>query len=63
MLFRSICNAGDHLVAANTLYGGSFSLLDSSMRKIGIETTFVDPEASESEIKAAFRDNTKALFA
>ena len=63
MAVLTICNAGDHIVAANTLYGGSFSLLDSSMKKLGIETTFVDPEASESEIKAAFRDNTKALFA
>lgn len=63
MAVLTICNAGDHLVAANTLYGGSFSLLDSSMKKIGIETTFVDPEASEFEIKAAFKDNTKALFA
>lgn len=63
MAVLTICNVGDHLVAANTLYGGSFSLLDSSMRKIGIETTFIDPEASDSEIKAAFRDNTKALFA
>lgn len=63
MAVLTICNAGDHLVAANTLYGGSFSLLDSSMKKIGIETTFVDPEASEFEIKAAFKDNTKAVFA
>lgn len=63
MAVLTMCNAGDHLVAANTLYGGSFSLLDSSMRKIGIETTFIDPEASEAEIKAAFKENTKALFA
>ena len=63
MAVLTICNAGDHLVASNTLYGGSFSLLDSSLRKLGIETTFIDPEASDSEIKAAFRDNTKALFA
>ncbi len=63
MAVLTICNSGDHLVATNTLYGGSVSLLDSSMRKIGIETTFIGPEASESEIKAAFKDNTKALFA
>ena len=63
MAVLTICNSGDHLVATNTLYGGSVSLLESSIKKIGIETTFVDPEASEAEIKAAFKDNTKALFA
>lgn len=63
MAILNICSAGDHIVASNTLYGGSFSLLDSSMRKLGIETSFVDPEASEEEIKAGFKSNTKALFA
>ena len=63
MAILTICNAGDHIVALNTLYGGSIGLLDSSMRKIGIESTFIDPEASESQIKAAFKDNTKILFA
>ena len=63
MAVLTICNAGDHLVASNTLYGGSFSLLDASMRKIGINTTFVDPEWNETEIKAAFKENTKAIFA
>lgn len=63
MAVLTICSAGDHLVAVNNLYGGSFSLLDSSLRKMGIATTFIDPEASEDEIKAAFQDNTKALFA
>lgn len=63
MAILNICVAGDHIVASNTLYGGSVSLLDSSMKKLGIETSFVDPEASEEEIKKAFRDNTKALFA
>ncbi|MDY0236604.1 MAG: O-acetylhomoserine aminocarboxypropyltransferase/cysteine synthase [Gudongella sp.] len=63
MAVLTICNSGDHLVATNTLYGGSFSLLDSSLRKLGIETTFIDPESSEVEIKEAFKDNTKAIFA
>ncbi len=63
MAILTICNSGDHIVAVNTLYGGSISLFDSSMRKLGIETTFVDPEASASEIKKAFQDNTKILFA
>ena len=63
MAILTICNAGDHIVALNTLYGGSIGLLDSSMRKIGIESTFIDPESSEREIKAAFKDNTKVLFA
>lgn len=63
MAILTICNAGDHLVALNTLYGGSFSLLDGSMRKIGIETSFVDPEWEDSKIKETFKENTKAVFA
>lgn len=58
----NICNAGDHIVASGTLYGGTFTLLSSSLKKIGIETSFVNPDSSEEEIKALFKDNTKALF-
>lgn len=63
MAIINICNAGDHIVAASTLYGGTFTLLSSSLKKLGIETTFVNPDSSEDEIKACFKENTKALFA
>ena len=60
--FLNICSAGDHIVSANTIYGGSFNLLGVTLKKLGIETTFISQDASEAEIKAAFRPNTKALF-
>lgn len=59
---HNICHAGDHIVAAATLYGGTHTLLGSSFKKIGIDVTFVDPNASIEEIENAFKDNTKALF-
>ncbi len=59
----NICEAGDHIVASNSLYGGTFNLLGTTLKKQGIECTFVDPDASEEEIHAAFRPNTKALVA
>ena len=59
----NICGAGDHFVASTALYGGTFNLFGVTMKKMGIECTFVDPDASEEEISAAFRPNTKALFA
>lgn len=62
MAILNICNAGDHIVAANTLYGGTFTLFSSSMKRIGIETTFISPDSSEEEIRAAFKENTKAIF-
>lgn len=59
----NICEAGDHIVASNSLYGGTFNLLGTTLKKQGIECTFVDPDASEEEIHAAFRPNTKAFVA
>lgn len=59
----NICEAGDHIVASNSLYGGTFNLLGTTLKKQGIECTFVDPDASEEEFHAAFRPNTKALVA
>lgn len=59
----NICEAGDHFVASSTLYGGTFNLFAVTMKKMGIDCTFVDPNASEEEITKAFRPNTKALFA
>ena len=58
----NICQAGDHMVCSSTIYGGTFNLFGVTMKKLGIEVTFVDPDASEEEISAAFRPNTKALF-
>lgn len=59
----NICEAGDHVVAASTIYGGTFNLLGVTMKKLGIDCTFVDTDSSEEEIAAAFRPNTKAVFA
>lgn len=58
----SICNAGEHVVAMNNIYGGSFTLLGSTLEKIGIKTTFVDPGADDETIKAAIQDNTKLIW-
>ena len=58
----NICQAGDHIVSAAGTYGGTVNLLGTTFRKMGIEVTFVDQEASEEEIAAAFRPNTKLLF-
>ncbi|MBE5039016.1 O-acetylhomoserine aminocarboxypropyltransferase/cysteine synthase family protein [Ructibacterium gallinarum] len=58
----NICQAGDHFVCSSTVYGGTFNLFGVTMKKMGIEVTFVDPNASEEELSAAFKDNTKAMF-
>jgi len=58
----NICQAGDHFVTSNEIYGGTYNLFGVTMKKLGIECTFVSQEASEEEIDAAFRPNTKALF-
>lgn len=58
----NLCQAGDHIVSAANIYGGTFNLLGTSLAKLGIEITFVNPDASEGEISAAFRPNTKLLF-
>ena len=58
----NIASCGDHIVASSAIYGGSYNLLAVTMKRMGIETTFVNPDASEEELNAAFRPNTKALF-
>ncbi|MCR5183308.1 MAG: aminotransferase class I/II-fold pyridoxal phosphate-dependent enzyme [Opitutales bacterium] len=58
----NIANAGDHVVSTASIYGGTFNLFMVTMKKMGIDFTFVDQDASEEEISAAFRPNTKALF-
>lgn len=58
----NICETGGHIVSATSIYGGTFNLLGTTFAKMGIEVTFIDQEASEEEIQAAFRPNTKLLF-
>ncbi len=59
----NICEAGDHIVCSNSVYGGTFNLLGTTMKKMGIACTFVNPDASEEELNAAFRENTKCVVA
>ena len=59
----NICEAGDHIVASTSIYGGTFNLFSVTMKKFGISCTFVDQDASEEEIGKAFLPNTKVLFA
>ena len=58
----NICECGDHIVASSSIYGGTFNLISVTMAKMGIEATFVSPDATEEELNAAFRPNTKAMF-
>ena len=58
----NICESGDHIVASTEIYGGTFNLFGVTMKKLGIDCTFVNQNASEEEIQKAFRPNTKALF-
>ena len=58
----NIANAGDHVISSSSIYGGTYNLFAVTMKKMGIDFTFVDPDCSEEELNAAFRDNTKAVF-
>ncbi len=58
----NICQCGDHIVSSSAIYGGTFNLISVTMAKMGIDVTFVSPDASEEELDAAFRPNTKVLF-
>lgn len=58
----NICSAGDHIVSSSAIYGGTFNLFAVTMKKMGFDVTFVDPDASEEELSAAFRPNTKVMF-
>ena len=58
----NIVGCGDHIVASSSIYGGTYNLISVTMAKMGIETTFVSPDATEEELNAAFRPNTKAMF-
>lgn len=58
----NICEAGDHFLSSNTIYGGTFNLFGVTMKKMGIECTFFDPDSSDEEIQALFRPNPKCVF-
>ena len=58
----NICHAGDHVVCSTAIYGGTFNLFNVTMKKLGIDFTFVTPDCSEEELNAAFKENTKAVF-
>ena len=58
----NIATAGDHVIASSAIYGGSFNLFNVTMRKMGIDFTFVDPDCSDEELEAAFQPNTKCVF-
>lgn len=58
----NIAQAGDHIVSSSAIYGGTYNLFNVTMRKLGIDFTFVSPDADEEEIQAAFKPNTKAVF-
>ena len=58
----NLANAGDHVIASATIYGGTFNLFNVTMKKMGIDFTFVDPDCSDEELEAAFRPNTKLVF-
>ena len=58
----NICQAGDHFITSNTIYGGTFNLFGVTLKKLGIECTFIDPDWSDEQIEAAFRPNTKCFF-
>ena len=58
----NIAGCGDHIIASSAIYGGSFNLFSVTMKKMGLETTFIDPDCTEEELNAAFRPNTKAVF-
>ena len=62
MAMFNICECGDHIVASSSIYGGTFNLIAVTMAKMGITATFVSPDATEEELNAAFKPNTKLMF-
>ncbi len=58
----NICECGDHIVSSSSIYGGTFNLISVTMKRMGIDVTFVSPDATDEELNAAFRPNTKAVF-
>lgn len=58
----NICEAGSHIVASSSIYGGTYNLISVTMKKMGVDVTFVDPDCAEEKLNAAFQENTKAVF-
>lgn len=58
----NICEAGSHIVASSSIYGGTYNLISVTMKKMGVDVNFVDPDCTEEELNAAFLENTKAVF-
>lgn len=58
----NLCSSGDHIVCSSTIYGGTLNLFNVTLKKLGIETSFINPDDSEEEIQKSFRNNTKLLF-
>ena len=58
----NLANCGDHVISSSSIYGGTFNLFNVTMRKMGIDFTFISPDCSEEELEAAFKPNTKAVF-
>ena len=58
----NVCEAGSHIVASSSIYGGTFNLIAVTMKKMGVDVTFVSPKTTEEELNAAFQDNTRAVF-
>lgn len=58
----NICQCGSHIVASSSIYGGTFNLISVTMAKMGIDVTFVSPDATDEELDAAFKENTRAVF-
>ena len=58
----NICEAGSHIVSSSSIYGGTYNLIAVTMKKMGVDVTFVNPDCTDEELNAAFKDNTKAVF-
>ena len=63
MAVINICHAGDHVVSSSAIYGGTFNLVYKTLKEMGIDCTFVNPDSTEEELNAAFQDNTRCVFA
>ena len=59
---ENLAQNGDHIVAAKNIYGGTYNLIAVTMKKMGVDVTFVNPDCTDEELNAAFKDNTKAVF-
>ncbi len=57
----NICESGSHIVSSSSIYGGTFNLIEVTMKKMGIDATFVSPDCTEEELNAAFQENTRQL--